>query len=308
MSHAGGPGTIDDSAQTVSNPGKDKGDKGEREVQELLRSLLHLPGIRRALGAGRKDDVGDIDGVPQTAIQVAWWSNPLTAINAKIGDVERQRRNKRVRFGVLFVRRTRVRSGPPWIVVMTPEQFARMHKYAMMGVRAKHYKWCPGCERERPVRFFNHDMQAADRVTKECADCRSKTRSTLYSERRRKFVQDEMGGECERCGFSDDWRALQIDHVNGGGSAESIGSSESAKYQRVRDNPEKYQLLCANCNAIKRIENGEHAKLSGTKGTRPTQRRLTPQVAQKIAEQQVDLERRRKAAKMSHRDRGRGSK
>lgn len=100
----------------------------------MLREQLDLPGVRRALGAGRKDDVGDIDGVPQVAIQVAWWANPMNAINAKIEDVDRQRRNKRVRFGALFVRRTRTRNGPPWIVVMTPEQWVRMYEYAMDGV------------------------------------------------------------------------------------------------------------------------------------------------------------------------------
>jgi hypothetical protein len=118
----------------VAGPSKDKGDRGELEVQELLRELLRLAGIRRALGAGRKDDIGDIVGVPQVALQVAWWANPMRAINDKIEDIEIQRLNKRVRFGALFVRRTRVRKGPNWIVVMTPEQWARMYEYAMVGV------------------------------------------------------------------------------------------------------------------------------------------------------------------------------
>jgi hypothetical protein len=58
----------------------------------------------------------------------------MQAINAKIEDVERQRLNKRVRFGALFVRRSRIRKGPKWIVVMTPEMWCRMYEYAMMGV------------------------------------------------------------------------------------------------------------------------------------------------------------------------------
>jgi hypothetical protein len=118
----------------LTNSAKGKGDRGELEIQEMLREKLGIPTIRRSLGAGRKDDVGDIDGVPSTVIQVAWWANPLTAINAKILDVDRQRRNKRVRFGALFVRRTRVRNGPQWIVVMDPDNFARMWKYAAKGV------------------------------------------------------------------------------------------------------------------------------------------------------------------------------
>jgi hypothetical protein len=116
----------------MANSQKNKGDEGEREVQALLRDLLGRPNIRRALGAGRKDDVGDIDGVPQTAVQVAWWGKWTEAINIKLPDVERQRKNKRVRFAVVFIRRSR--NAIPWIVVQTPEQWCKMHRYAMMGV------------------------------------------------------------------------------------------------------------------------------------------------------------------------------
>lgn len=117
----------------MSSPSKKKGDEAEREVQAILRKELGLPHIRRALGAGRKDDVGDIDGVPQTAIQVKWLASPLTAINQGLQEIEIQRRNRRVRFGVVFVRRTRVREHP-WIVVMTPAMFGRMWKYAQVGI------------------------------------------------------------------------------------------------------------------------------------------------------------------------------
>jgi hypothetical protein len=121
----------------VANANKHKGDRGELEIQELLRELLKLPKVRRALGAGRSDDVGDIDGVPNTAIQVAWWNSPMTAINAKIESTEIQRRNRRVRFAALFVRRTRSRNGPKWIVVLTPDQWAIMWKYANYGLKMR---------------------------------------------------------------------------------------------------------------------------------------------------------------------------
>ena len=53
----------------MTAPSKRKGDKAELEVQELLREHLGVP-ARRMLGAGRADDIGDIDGVPDTTIQV----------------------------------------------------------------------------------------------------------------------------------------------------------------------------------------------------------------------------------------------
>lgn len=117
----------------VTSPAKAKGDAAEREIQGMLRTLLGRPRIRRALGAGRKDDVGDIDGVPHTVVQVAWREAIIPTIKSKLVDVERQRRNKRVKFGVLFVRKSRF----PWIVVMSPEMWAKYHKYAMLGVEAE---------------------------------------------------------------------------------------------------------------------------------------------------------------------------
>ena len=114
----------------MTNKSKDKGDRAEREVQNLLRTLLSLPRVRRALGAGRRDDVGDIDGVPSTVVQVADWTRPLAAIDTKLPEVEQQRLNARKPFGVLFIRRV----GGKYIVVMSPEQFVKMLKYARLGL------------------------------------------------------------------------------------------------------------------------------------------------------------------------------
>lgn len=73
-----------------------------------------------------------------------------------------------------------------------------------------------------------------------------------------------LGGRCVRCGF-DDHRALQVDHINGGGNKErkAVSSSGTTYYKFVlRELIEgkgnrKYQLLCANCNWIKKFENKE---------------------------------------------------
>lgn len=82
-----------------------------------------------------------------------------------------------------------------------------------------------------------------------------------YLQRIRKAVVDALGGKCVRCGFSDP-RALQIDHVNGGGSKERKERGFSSNFHKhvLRSfiNKEgKYQLLCANCNWIKRFEGNE---------------------------------------------------
>lgn len=72
-----------------------------------------------------------------------------------------------------------------------------------------------------------------------------------------------MGEKCVKCGFGDK-RALQVDHINGGGTKERTEQKQSSTpyfrfiMKSVLANENKYQLLCANCNWIKRVENGEH--------------------------------------------------
>lgn len=69
---------------------------------------------------------------------------------------------------------------------------------------------------------------------------------------------EKLGGKCVNCGFSDA-RALQIDHVNGGGVREQRAKGPNAVYLEVMsDYRGKYQLLCANCNWIKRFEQNEN--------------------------------------------------
>ncbi len=73
-------------------------------------------------------------------------------------------------------------------------------------------------------------------------------------------IHKKFSPRCSICGYDKDVRALQIDHVDGGGSAELRGGHGAglAYYLRVlRDTTGRYQLLCANCNKIKRYEKNE---------------------------------------------------
>lgn len=59
-----------------------------------------------------------------------------------------------------------------------------------------------------------------------------------------------------------DIRCLQIDHINGGGAREwKIMNSPEIYYKhilkKIKAGSKDYQLLCANCNWIKREENKE---------------------------------------------------
>lgn len=82
-----------------------------------------------------------------------------------------------------------------------------------------------------------------------------------HTEQRMKLLQ-LLGNKCIRCGFSDS-RALQFDHIDDDGYLDKINlkSTRGMMYFYYR-NPEiakkKLQIMCANCNWIKRFENNTH--------------------------------------------------
>ncbi len=110
----------------MTHPSKRKGDKAELEVQGMLRDHLGVP-ARRALGAGRSDDVGDIDGIPDTVIQVANWADLNRAVREKLPALERQQANAGATHAAMFCRRI----GGKWVVVMTPEMWFALIREAL---------------------------------------------------------------------------------------------------------------------------------------------------------------------------------
>ena len=72
-------------------------------------------------------------------------------------------------------------------------------------------------------------------------------------------LYDILGHECIQCGYSDK-RALQFDHIHSDGKQdrESLGGSMNRYYvKRPIMALLKLQVLCANCNWIKRTEERE---------------------------------------------------
>lgn len=94
-----------------------------------------------------------------------------------------------------------------------------------------------------------------------CVQCRPLLPRTqyhreLYQTRRIKAV-NLLGGVCNHCGLSDT-RILHIDHINGDGAKDrTVSSTGSLADILNRGLIEKYQLLCSNCNWIKRFTNNE---------------------------------------------------
>ena len=122
----------------------------------------------------------------------------------------------------------------------------------------KHYvKWSdrkkkPTIPQTPKEAYINSYSKHKDKLTKDRKEARDK-------------VMLLMGNRCLHCGFAD-YRALQIDHKKGDGyqCRHSKGSNVStlSQYRKIIADPTliqtlDIQLLCANCNWIKRVENGE---------------------------------------------------
>jgi hypothetical protein len=137
-------------------------------------------------------------------------------------------------------------------------------------IQSRGTKWCAACGEYLPVTdFYKIKGDHRNINQKYSAYCIAHTKERAAQEylERRFEVLTRMGSSCIQCGF-DDWRALQIDHIHGGGTAEFkiLHPGSRAYFAKVLANPNDYQLLCANCNTIKKIENGEVRRTFLTRG------------------------------------------
>jgi len=101
----------------VTHPSKRKGDKYELEAARLLTDHTGWP-VRRKLGAGRTDDSGDLDGLPDTCVQVKAYRDVQRAVREVLDELPGQQSNSGCAFGFGMVRRP----GGRWFAVMSVEQ------------------------------------------------------------------------------------------------------------------------------------------------------------------------------------------
>lgn len=128
------------------------------------------------------------------------------------------------------------------------------------GRKLRYVGACVSC---RVVSHNRYMRNRSELITSSVANQHKRAKERLlymkkYMGRLRLEVSAALGGKCARCGYIDQ-RALQIDHVNGDGWSElRIGQDKYSYYKKVlSDTKGRYQLLCANCNWIKRSENQE---------------------------------------------------
>ena len=77
-------------------------------------------------------------------------------------------------------------------------------------------------------------------------------RNREWAHKWRMLALKMLGGVCVHCGYND-WRALEIDHIEGNGAQERKEIRSHKLHKLIANGLTKgYQILCANCNQIKK--------------------------------------------------------
>jgi NADPH-dependent 7-cyano-7-deazaguanine reductase QueF len=101
---------------------------------------------------------------------------------------------------------------------------------------------------EKQKKYKKYQQEHPEIYRNATQKCRKKLKLKVF---------EKLGNKCVRCGITD-IRVLQIDHVNGHGNKEHKELKDYGFMLKVlADTEGNYQLLCANCNWIKRYENKE---------------------------------------------------
>lgn len=125
-------------------------------------------------------------------------------------------------------------------------------------------KRCARCGTEKSSESFGRNACRADGLNVYCRLCTradSKRREQGYRLR----AIESLGGECAHCGISDP-RVLCIDHIEGGGTQErnaDIKKRQIVFYRAVIEDGSRFQVLCWNCNWIKRLEHDTPTYVNG---------------------------------------------
>lgn len=116
-------------------------------------------------------------------------------------------------------------------------------------------KTCPVCGELKPASEYNRSSVRADGLQWQCQICDRASNKKKRLRRRLKAIE-LLGGKCAHCG-NDDFRVLQIDHINNDGYLEGKNRSDPMMRDIYtgRRSIDDLQLLCANCHHIKSYGN-----------------------------------------------------
>ena len=127
----------------MSNPQKVKGDKAERDVAAYL-AAHGFPYAERAYGAGRPDDVGDIDGIPGVVVEVK--NHTKITIPAWLNELEVEMSNARAVHGAVVAKRRGSTDVGSWYAIAPFADWVRLLLEAGWGTQPDARHETPGAD------------------------------------------------------------------------------------------------------------------------------------------------------------------
>ncbi len=118
-------------------------------------------------------------------------------------------------------------------------------------------------ERKNPIRHLetNRDWREKNRE-------KARVNGATYASRQKERFFKMYGNKCELCGEADD-AVLTLDHVQGDGALErkALGKGPARHWKKAADcyNPDKYRVLCHNCQHREKMRLGLNAQTHAIK-------------------------------------------
>ena len=113
-------------------------------------------------------------------------------------------------------------------------------------------KKCVYCEREFPVETFGVALTTPTKVyrRRKCRDCYRKTKQALIARHYRWLADYKRERGCHKCGTKDP-RVLDFHHKGKEDKLFGIGGfRREVGFQRLSEEIEKCEVVCANCHRI----------------------------------------------------------
>ena len=118
---------------------------------------------------------------------------------------------------------------------------------------------CKDCGNVLPIKEFASagTINGVDYFRHKCVSCYSKSKSARKVVIRDQYYQLKKTLKCINCG-NNDFRVLEFDHLDPNQKDFSVGEGLKLGYSfdRILNEIEKCQVLCANCHRIKTFEEG----------------------------------------------------
>ncbi len=106
---------------------------------------------------------------------------------------------------------------------------------------------CIRCQEFKPLSEFR--LNSSRRYYRSCCSPCESARVLEYGRILKQKAVDYLGGKCIRCGYDKSLRALTFHHRNPAQKSFSIAKKKCLKWETLKPELDKCDLLCANCHA-----------------------------------------------------------